>query len=196
MIEKANHITCVGEALNGIEAIQFLEKHTVDLVLLDINMPEMNGIDACKVIDKRFPDTKVVALSMFSEFSYIEKMIKSGASGYLLKNATNMELLEAIDEVMSGKTYYSQDVVNAMVNSFKGIRMGKEGKQKVFPKLSRREKQILGMIMDEKTSQQIADELYISFWTVESHRRNLMKKLEVKNTVGLVKTTLENHLLD
>ena len=196
MLKEDDDIQCVAEAAHGEEAMRILHEVEVDLVLLDINMPVLNGIDTCAHILKRFPKIKVIAMSMFSEISYIEQMMKKGASGYLLKNSSLSELLGAIHKVMQDGRYYSKEVMDVVIDNMKGIRTGTHGTHKVIPKISKREKQILQLILDEKTTQEIADELFISFFTVETHRRNLMKKLGVKNSVGLVKMAIEYRILE
>lgn len=175
------------------QLISTLKEGLPDVVLLDINMPEMNGIEACKIIKKEYPDLKVIALSMISESNLIKLMLKNGADGYLHKNAGKDEIIEAIMDVQQGKKYLSQEISDIII--------GQEHKDdhKVsnspFPKLSRREEQILEMIIDEKTTQEISEQLFISFGTVETHRRNIMIKLGVKNTAGMVRTALEYQLI-
>ncbi len=195
MFKEDDDISIIGEANDGMQLIRLLEKENPHMVLLDINMPNLDGIETCNTIRKLYPRIKVIALSMFSEITYIEAMIKNGASAYLLKNSGMDEIKQAVIEVHRGEQYFSKDVLNAMVNNLKGINQMSKS-HKPIPKISKREKQILELILQENTSQEIADQLFISFWTVESHRRNLMKKLKAKNTVGLVKKALEFGLVD
>lgn len=173
--------------------ITALKSELPDVVLLDINMPEMNGIEACKIIKKDYPELKVIALSMISESNLIKLMLKNGADGYLHKNAGKDEIIEAIRDVKQGKKYLSQEISDIII--------GQEHKDdhkisnSPFPKLSRREEQILEMIIDEKTTQEISEQLFISFGTVETHRRNIMIKLGVKNTAGMVRIALQYNLI-
>lgn len=175
------------------QLIAALKEALPDVVLLDINMPEMNGIEACKIIKKEYPELKIIALSMISESNLIKLMLKNGADGYLHKNAGKDEIIEAIRDVKQGKKYLSQEISDIII--------GQEHKEdhKIsnapFPKLSRREEQILEMIIDEKTTQEISEQLFISFGTVETHRRNIMIKLGVKNTAGMVRIALEYNLI-
>ncbi|MBK9733886.1 MAG: response regulator transcription factor [Saprospiraceae bacterium] len=165
-----------------------------NVVLLDINMPELNGIETCKRLKKTHPEIKIIALSMLGESNMIKLMLKSGADGYLHKNAGKTEIIHAIHEVMQGRRYLSTEIAGIVLYN-----EDKTAAEKIvnspFPKLSEREKQILIMIVDEKTTQEIAEKLFISFGTVETHRRNIMIKLGAKNTAGLVRTALEYDLI-
>jgi len=180
----------------GLQLLESVEKENApDVVLLDINMPELNGIETCKRLKKINPGIKVIALSMLGESNMIKLMLKSGADGYLHKNAGKEEIITAISEVMEGKRYLSHEIANIVL--FEDVQtVGNKIVNSPFPKLSDREKQILSMIVDEKTTQEISSALFISFGTVETHRRNIMTKLGVKNTAGLVRTVLEYNLLE
>ena len=193
LLDGLEDIACIGIAHNGSEALNFLKKHNVDIVLLDIEMPGMDGIECCTRIQKEYAGVRVIALTMHSERSLIRRMLESGAHGYLLKNAGQEELVKAIRRVHTGKSYYSADVAETIVrgSADTGTRSAS-----LFPTLSSREKQIVQLIIDEYTSQEIADELNISFNTVETHRRNIMDKLGAKNTAGIVRIVLEHRLLE
>jgi DNA-binding NarL/FixJ family response regulator len=186
-------IKVTGFALSGEEALELVPVLKPDVVLLDINMPGMNGIDACKSILSQFPDIKIIAISMHKESSLIKLMLGNGAKGYILKNAGKDEIVEAIKSCNQGKVYLDDTVNEIIINSVTNA-----SKQKIsdtFPHLSRREKDVLRLIMDEYTTQEIADKLFISFGTVETHRRNMLIKTGARNTVGLVKLALEYDLL-
>ncbi len=193
MLREAEDMECVGEAADGREALVLLAKKTADVLLLDINMPEMDGLECCRIVKERHPKVKVLVLSMMRELSLIKAMLKQGASGFLLKNAGKEEVLDAIRTVAEGKQAFSTDVLESLMNSFSN----KPAKSSAspFPTVSRREKQILQLIVDEKTTSEIAESLFISFGTVETHRRNLLLKLNARNTAGLVKSALEYDLL-
>ena len=193
MCEDVQDIQCVGSASNGEEAYDFVTNNSVDVVLMDVNMPVMNGIDACKKIKAQNDDISVLALTMFQEVSLIKKMMANGASGYLLKNAGQEELIKAVRTVFSGKKYFSDEVADIVLSNLSGKRS--KTNSSPFPKLSRREKEILTLIVDEMTTQEIADKLFISFGTVETHRRNLLVKLGARNTAGLVRTAMEYDLI-
>lgn len=192
MLRHNAEIVCVGEVLSGEEALRFLQVNTVDLVLLDINMPGMGGVQTCKKIKQVYPDTRVLVLSMFNEMSMITSMVKAGANGYILKSEGQEEVLEAIEQVMTAGHYFSEEV-QKLKSASSGIR--KRSPSRFIPNLSRREKQILELIMEEMTTKEIAEQLAITFNTVESYRKNLLGKLGARNTAGLVRTALENGLV-
>lgn len=193
LLSQSDHVEVVGFALNGKDAIDMLEDIEVDLILLDINMPIMNGIDACKVIKNTYADIKVIALSMLKESSLIKMMLKNGATGYVLKNAGKDELLDAITKVNDGKKYLGDEVNDIILDS---LTKGNSKKTtNPFPSLSRREKEILELIMEEYTTQEISKKLFISFGTVETHRRNMLIKLGARNTAGLVRIAMEYELV-
>lgn len=193
MLQEVPDMQCVGQAANGQEALDLLAQSPVDVLLLDLNMPEMDGLECCRLVKERYPTVKILALSMMRELSLIKSMLKHGASGFLLKNAGKDEVLDAIRKVFEGKQAFSEEVLESLMNSFsnKSVKTAKSP----FPTISRREKQILQLIVDERTTSEIADELFISFGTVETHRRNLLLKLNARNTAGLVKAAIEFELL-
>jgi DNA-binding NarL/FixJ family response regulator len=193
MLSGEPDITCAGEANDGQAALDLLATTNFDLVLLDINMPGLNGLETCKKMRQSFPQLKVLVLSMIQEVSLIKLMLKSGANGYLLKNAGKDEIIEAIRKVCQGQKYYSAEVADIVMASLAGG--AQKNKQSPFPQLSRREKQVLELIVDEFTTTEIAERLHISFGTVETHRRNLLIKLGARNTAGLVRISMEYGLL-
>ena len=188
LLQHNKSIKVVGTATSGEEGIKTLPKVNPDVLLLDINMPGINGIDTCKALLKEFPNLKVVAISMHKESSLIKMMLSNGAKGYVLKNAGQEEVIKAIETVYNGKMYLDQTVNDIVVNS---VVSNSKKKQSPFPSISRREKEVLQLILDEHTTQEIADKLFISFGTVETHRRNMLIKLGAKNTAGLVRIALE-----
>lgn len=193
MIDAREGISVIGEAVNGQEAIDFVENNEVDVVLLDLNMPEVNGIEACKTIKKIKPNTKVIILSMISETKLVKNLMKYGANGYLLKNSGQDEILSAIIDVHGGENHFDQEIINMLLDPDKHREVKDEN---LHPSLSRREKEILELIIDEHTTAEIAKKLFISFGTVESHRRNMISKLGVRNTAGLVSAAYKYGLLD
>lgn len=172
----------------GKTFIDFIKDHTIDFVLLDVMLPDMSGIDLCREIMKIAPATIVLGLSNQAERSIILQMLHNGASGYLLKNASAEELLRCIEEAQIGKTVFSNEVKTIMAKpsqfDLKGI-----------PSLTKREKEILRLIADGKTSQQVANMLFLSVFTVETHRRNILQKLQAKNLAELIKVATRNGLL-
>lgn len=186
---RGNQDIKVVESCNtGNHALQYLQNNFVDIVLLDINLPDTSGIDICEQISKRYPMIAVIGLSTYGERSIINQMISNGAKGYLLKNVTETELIEAINKVYRGNVYFGVEVQKAMANTIFHS-MGNT------PRLTKREKQILKLIVSGKTNNQIAEELFISPLTVETHRRNLMKKMKASNTASLVKIAIEKALV-
>ncbi|MEZ4875486.1 MAG: response regulator transcription factor [Flavobacteriaceae bacterium] len=192
LLQNQPGIEVIGTALSGEDGIEILHSKNPNVVLLDINMPGMNGIDTCKQMLKINPSIKVIAISMHKESSLIKLMLSSGAKGYVLKNAGQDEVIEAIQEVHKGKMYLDETVNEIIVNSVS--KMGETHSQSPFPSLSRREKEILTLILEEFTTQEIAEKLFISFGTVETHRRNMLIKTGARNTAGLVRIALEYEL--
>ncbi|BAU53858.1 response regulator [Mucilaginibacter gotjawali] len=176
-----------GHALNAASCISYLEKITVDVILMDINLPDKSGIELCAEIKKNKPDIQILALSTLNQPSYIRKMIENGAGGYILKNADKEELLVAIKDVAAGKTHLcleALEVVKHMYNSETGK-----------PILTRREKEILILIAEGLTNAEMAEKLFVSQWTIDSHRKSIMTKLNTKNTAMLIKYAIENGLV-
>ncbi len=192
LLKNETDIIVVGTALNGEESILEIPKQKVDVVLLDINMPGINGIETCKQLLKDNPSLKIVAISMHKESSLIKLMLNNGAKGYVLKNAGQDEVIEAIKTVHQNKMYLDDTVNEIVLNSV--LKNGNEKITSPFPTLSRREKDVLRLILEECTTQEIADKLFISFGTVETHRRNMLIKTGARNTAGLVRTAIEYDL--
>ncbi len=193
MLAEADDLACVGTANSGEQALELLATTPADVLLLDINMPGMDGLETCRRVRAAFPSVKILMLSMLREGSLVKMLLNEGASGYLLKNAGKDEVLEAIRKVHWGERALSSEVLDIFLQPSADK---KRLLANPFPTLSRREKQILQLIVDEKTTQEIADELFISFGTVETHRRNILMKLNARNTAGLVKAAIEYNLLD
>lgn len=186
-------VEIVADASNGYEVIRQLEEGLdVDVILMDINMPKLDGLDTTKKVTKAFPQVKIIALSQYSEKRFVKRMLKYGADGYLLKDSSRDDLIEAIQKVHAGEKYFSARLSVSLVNQ----ELKLENTSSLFPKLTERELEILNLICKEHSSQEIADKLFISFHTVESHRANLMHKSGTKNTAGLVRWAVENDFVD
>lgn len=170
-----------GHATNATDCLDAISGKQPDVLFLDINLPEMSGIELCREIKQRYPKIHIVGLSSFNQLSYIQKMMDNLASGYLLKNATADELMEAISIVMSGGKYLSEEVVSVIA---------RKSEQK-GPVITRREKEVLGLIAEGLTNGEIAEKLFVSQTTVETHRKNLLAKFEVRNTASLVKLAVQ-----
>lgn len=188
LLRSYAQIKVVGSFSSAKGVLDFLETSTVDIVLLDINLPDMNGIEACEKIRKQYDYVDVIGLSTYGERSIVNQMIGNGAKGYLLKNVTEHELIEAIEKVYRGRHYYGHEVQQAMANTIFHT-LGDT------PRLTKREKQVLKLIVSGKTSSDMAEELFISQLTVETHRRNLMKKMNATNTASLVRIAIEKALV-
>lgn len=174
---------------HGKELMDYLKANPAPhIILLDLTMPEMDGFTVLKKLKKQYPQIKTIAISMHDDGHYIVKCVRNGAFGYLLKNADEEELIQAIETVYEGKKYFNQEISERMINL-----MAMEGSQ---PKaLSAKETEVLALISDGLTTKEIADQLFISTRTVETHRANMMKKLEVKNTAELIKKAAKLHLI-
>jgi len=196
ILKTESDISVVGKVYNGPDVVQFVKDNKVDLVLLDVNLPDMNGIEVCKALKEQNSETKILAISMFNEESFVTEILNNGAQGYILKNTGREELLKALRTVVGGKSYFSDDVTQTIMKGL--MKQRKAGKQKegFFPKISRREKEVLRLIIQEHTTQEIANKLFISLKTVESHRSSLLNKMNARNSAGLVRIAIENNLLD
>jgi DNA-binding NarL/FixJ family response regulator len=187
LLQNEKDFEVIGYANNAEDCLTFFFTHTADIILMDINLPDMNGIDLCKVIKKRYPGIMVLALSTFDQGIYISKMMESGASGYLLKNSDKQEIVQALHDVANGKTYLSFEAGQALKLS--------TIKNAGIPVLTKREKEILSLITQGLTNVQVAEKLFISVDTVDSHRKNLYNKLKVNNTATLMRYAIENKLV-
>lgn len=190
----------VGTANNGRDAVQLVRVAQPDLVLMDIDMPIMNGITASKELKKDFPDVKVIILSLHNEKAIIQNLIQIGVNGYLLKNSDKNEVLNAISQVLDGQKYFSSDVTLSLSglapsNSIK-LANTDPGNAEKLSSLTEREIEILKGIADGMSNRQIGEQLFISQRTVDTHRQNIMKKLEVKKVVGLIKFAIKNGLVE
>ncbi len=194
LLEDEVGFNITAEAENGKEAVEACKEHDIDLIIMDINMPEMNGIEATKKILEEFDELKILALTMMDEDQHIRQMIKAGASGYILKSSDKLELVDAITTILDGKHYFSDDATHSVMMD---LVKGTTEKQNSDPgNLTEREKEVLELIVKENTNQEIADQLYISARTVDAHRRNLLQKTGAKNTAGLVTYAIKHNLVN
>ncbi|MEM6764652.1 MAG: response regulator transcription factor [Bacteroidota bacterium] len=194
LISEEPDFHVVQHTSSGKETLSFLdEKPLIDLVLLDISLPDISGIDLCKLMIEKYGLEHILALTMHHESEIISKMIKSGAKGYLLKNTSREELITAIHKIHQGETYLSQPVTERLLH---GMQNKPSPTRNHIQKITRREKEILKLIIDELTTEEIAEKLFISPTTVISHRKSLLRKVNAKNTAGLVRAAYEYNLLD
>jgi DNA-binding NarL/FixJ family response regulator len=184
LLSDVEDIEIVHTASNGKEVLDYLKKENADLVLMDINMPDLDGLQATKKISKQYPKVKVLILSMHNKEGYIKNAIEVGARGYMLKNTGKKELLLAIDHIMNGGTYFSQDVTQTLVNN---MRAGNPD----GVTLTAKEKDVLELLSDGFTTAEIAEKLVASQHTIETYRRNLLLKFDAKNVSELIKISMQ-----
>ena len=191
LLDDEESVSVIGEATNGREALNYLKLLKPDLVLMDIDMPVLNGIEATQMIKSDFPDIKVIILSMHNESGLIKTLLKAGADGYVLKNADRSELVEAIKMVSAGKSYFSADVTRSLAKDDDALVSNFQKSSKVAD-LTAREIEILKLIAEGYSNKEIGEKLFISHRTVDSHRTNLMKKLDVNNVAGIIRFAISN----
>jgi DNA-binding NarL/FixJ family response regulator len=194
LLNTNKQVKVIGEANDGNGLLELMGKNEPDLILMDVNMAGMDGIEATKQVRKNYPAVKVLMLTMFNTRDYIEKVLKAGAQGYILKNTGKEELNHAIEKVMNGESYFSKEVTERIMEGLQGKKASAYDPMMV--ELTEREKDVLKLIAKELTTQEIADQLFISFNTVETHRKNLISKLNVRNIAGLVKYAVQQGLAD
>ena len=187
LLQNEKDIAWVGQAMNAASCLGFFVNNTADVVLMDISMPGMDGVELCAVMKEKYPGVFILGLSTFNQGLYIKKMMENGASGYILKNSSKEELITAIHSVNDGSIFFSGEVGQALEE------YQKYSKTKL-PLLTPREKEVLELIAEGYTNPQIAEKIFLSQFTVDSHRKNLLAKLNVKNTAMLIKFAVENKL--
>lgn len=184
LLQNENDIEWMGHATNAVSCLAFLKQQLPDIILMDVNLPDISGIELCKQVRQLYPSVFVLGLSTFNQQPIIRNMLENGASGYVLKNATKEELLEAAKAVMAGKSYLSFDVALSLRKT-----------DDELPIITRREKEILLLIADGLTNAEMAAKLFISIPTVNTHRKSLLNKFNVNNTATLIKLAAKHHLI-
>ena len=189
MLSKESTYVVVAEANNGQSAYEMIEATPdgFNMLLTDISMPLLTGTELCKMVKNKFPHIQVLILSMYNNTTAIKEAVLAEADGYILKNAGRSELLTAIHRIVNGGTYFSQDIVPIIYQQYHKVKIQNEQLQQ----LSAREKEVLGLIVKEFTSEEIAEKLFISKKTVDNHRQHLLEKTGCKSTVGLVKFAIK-----
>lgn len=200
LLEDQTGVKVINEASNGVEALKVITENKPHVLIVDIRMPEMNGIEVVAKVKKNYKEVKTLVLSMHDSEEYVVKSIQAGADGYLLKGASKKEFLKALHKVAEGGKYFTGDVSSIIMNNFVNNKNEKTNpvniSEKELPfKLTKREKQILSLVLELKNNKDIASELNISKRTAEVHRFNLMKKLEVKNLMELTKKAKSYQLI-
>lgn len=183
LLQNDPDVVLIGHAFTATSCLTFLEREQPDVILMDIGLPDQSGVELCATVKRKYPLIKVLGLSTFNQHSFIEKMTESGASGYLLKNASGTELSNAIKKVFSGQVYLSFEA-SMTVKSH-------QHNQSQQPLLTRREKEILSLISEGYTNPRIAEKLFVSVNTVDTHRKNLLAKFNVSNTANLIKLAIQ-----
>lgn len=182
LLNNEPDIEWVGHAMNASSCLAFLQKSQPDVILMDIGLPDKSGIELCREVKSKYPAIHILGLSTFNQKSYISRMLENGACGYLLKNAGRAELLKGIEMAMLNKSFMSHEAALSLRN---------RGDDKL-PVLTHREKEVLQLIASGLTNQEIADKLFISNTTVETHRKNLLQKFGAKNVASLVNLATRN----
>jgi len=196
LLKHESDIEVVGEAENGRQAVQMTRKLRPAVVVMDIAMPLLNGLEATRQIRKDFPDTRVLILSAHSDDAYVEQMIELGAAGFLLKQTSSQDLSTAIREVQKGKTFFSPSV-SRRVHDRSRQSLDREGEfKKKGNRLSSREVEVLQLIAEGKPNKQVAAELGLSFKTVDKHRQNLMSKLNIHDVAGLTRYAIAEGIIE
>ncbi|HWR32410.1 MAG TPA: response regulator transcription factor [Chitinophagaceae bacterium] len=188
LLQNEKDIEWAGQAMNAQSCLGFFVNNTADVVLMDISMPGIDGVELCATMKEKYPGIMILGLSTFNQGLYIKKMMENGASGYILKNSSREELIEAIHAVHSGAIYFSGETGQA-------LKEYQKSSETELPGLSSREKEILGLIAEGYTNPQIAEKIFLSTFTVDSHRKNLLAKLNVKNTASLIRLAVEQKLI-
>lgn len=187
LLNNEERYDIVGFSNQPKEVMPMLESLNVDILLTDINMPEMTGVELTRSVKKIFPHIKVLALSMFGERQVIKEMIDAGVSGYILKNTGKKELIDALDKLSVGQTFFGEEVTEELMKSFKN--------NDEIPHLTNREVEIIRLIENENSNKKIADILFISERTVETHRKNIFRKTGTQSIVGLLKYAYEHKII-
>lgn len=188
LLQNEKDIEWAGQAMNAQSCLGYFVNNTADVILMDISMPGMDGVELCAVMKEKYPGIFILGLSTFNQGLYIKKMMENGASGYILKNSSKEELIKAIHAVHEGNIFFSGEVGRVLQEYQKSS-------NHELPVLSAREKEILALIAEGYTNPQIAEKIFLSSFTVDSHRKNLLAKLNVKNTASLIRLAVEQKLI-
>ncbi len=188
LLKDEKTISISATAHNGVEVLDELEHRNIDVCLMDISMPRMDGIATARQLRVKWPSVKIIILTTYNDREFIDELSQVGVNGYLLKNCTKHELVDAIVQVSEGNTFFSPEIKNAIITHFSASAKNKSGKVV----LTQREIEILRLLAQEYTNEKIANELKISFRTVETHRKNMMQKTKAHNLAGLLNFAYAN----
>lgn len=193
LLETREDFNVVGEASNGLEAVALILETQPDVVLMDINMPKLSGIDATRQLEKAGCRSKILVLSMHESQAYVEEVLRAGAAGYIVKNSASKDVHNAIDAVRAGASYLSPAITQQVVDAI--AHPGESGRSGVF-RLTDREREVLRLVADGLSSKEIASDLGVSLKTIDSHRSNLMEKLGIHKVSGLVRFAIRSGLIE
>lgn len=194
LLQVEKDVSVAGIATNGYEVLELANKHTFDICLLDINMPGLDGMETTKLLKERSPGLRIVILTTYNDKEIITQMLQNGVSGYLLKNSSRQELIEAIKKVAGGGYYFSDEVHASIMENYMQ-QLGEKNKDTEVITLTKREREILQLLALEYTNEKIAETLVISYRTVETHRKNIMQKTKSRNLAGLLKFAYSKNLI-
>ncbi len=192
-LKGARDIKVVGVAHSGKDALDMLTTTTPEVILLDITMPEMSGIELTDAIKKKYPDIKILILSMHSDYNNISDAIDAGADGYVPKDVSSEELVEAIETVSKGKNYFHSTISDEIVKNYANKR---QKSTNVLPQLTKRELEVLQLFAEGFNNSEIADKLFLSVRTIESHKNHILQKTNMKNSVELIKFAIRNKIIE
>lgn len=192
LLKKEKHLQLSGEVCNGRVALDMIIKDQPDLLITDINMPGLSGVELTREVKSRFPEVKVLVLSMFNDRDIVSDILMSEAEGYILKSAGKQELINAINRILDNSTYYCNEVTNIMLSRVRKQKMIEKNTATLTP----REIEIIKLIMEEYSSEEIAEKLFISKRTVDTHRKNIIHKTNTRTLVGLIMFAIENNLVE
>lgn len=194
MLELDNIANILAEAANGKELLNLLEDFTPDIILMDIDMPQMDGIDAARIIKDKYPSIKILALSMYGDEKYYQEMIKAGAMGFILKSSNKSELEEAINSIHSGQNYFSNELLRKIIEQM-GVPTSEDKANEMEISFTEREIDVLKLLCQGLSTNDIAEKLFLSSKTIENYRVKLLSKTKSKNSVGLVVYALKNNII-